>query len=65
MFFIIPLILVSITFVWGIRSYLKMVIVPDDAIEIEVTGQSWFWTFDYPDGGTTLILLFHPISQLS
>ena len=26
MFFIIPLILVSITFVWGIRSYLKMVI---------------------------------------
>ena len=36
MFFIIPLILVSITFVWGIRSYLKMVIVPDDAIELSL-----------------------------
>ena len=63
LFFIIPLILVSITFVWGIRSYLKMVIVPDDAIEIKVTGQSWFWTFDYPDGGTTLNELVVPSNQ--
>ncbi|GIR19394.1 MAG: hypothetical protein CM15mP33_09160 [Candidatus Neomarinimicrobiota bacterium] len=63
MFFIIPLILVSITFVWGIRSYLKMVIVPDDAIEIKVTGQSWFWTFDYPDGGTTLNELVVPSNK--
>ena len=54
LFFVIPLILVTITFVWGIRSYLNMVIVPDDAIEIKVTGQSWFWTFDYPEGGSTL-----------
>tara|TARA_Y100001970_G_scaffold28400_1_gene34750 strand:- start:1214 stop:2188 length:975 start_codon:yes stop_codon:yes gene_type:complete len=60
LFFIIPLILVSITFVWGIRSYLKMVIVPDDAIEIKVTGVSWFWTFDYPDGGQTLNELVVP-----
>ena len=37
-----------------------MVIVPDDAIEIKVTGQSWFWTFDYPDGGTTLNELVVP-----
>jgi len=63
MFFIIPFILVSITFVWGIRSYLKMVIVPDDAIEIKVTGQSWFWTFDYPDGGTTLNELVVPSNR--
>jgi len=60
LFFIIPLILVSITFVWGIRSYLKMIIVPDDAIEIKVTGQSWFWTFDYPEGGTSLNELVVP-----
>ena len=33
-FIIIPLILVSITFVWGIKSYLNMVTVPNDAIEI-------------------------------
>ena len=60
LFFIVPLILVSITFVWGIKSYLQMIIVPDDAIEIKVTGQSWFWTFDYPDGGTTLNELVVP-----
>ena len=63
LFFIIPLILVSITFVWGIKSYLQMVIVPDDAIEIKVTGQSWFWTFDYPDGGTTLNELVVPSNK--
>ena len=60
LFFIVPLILVSITFVWGIKSYLQMIIVPDDAIEIKVTGQSWSWTFDYPDGGTTLNELVVP-----
>jgi cytochrome c oxidase subunit 2 len=63
LFFIIPLILVSITFVWGIRSYLQMIIVPDDAIEIKVTGQTWFWTFDYPDGGQTTNQLFVPSNQ--
>ena len=61
MFFIIPLILVSITFVWGIKSYLDMITVPDDAIEIKVTGQSWFWTFDYPEGGSTLNELVVPV----
>ena len=38
-----------------------MVIVPDDAIEIKVTGQSWFWTFDYPEGGSTLNELVVPV----
>ena len=61
LFFVIPLILVTITFVWGIRSYLNMVIVPDDAIEIKVTGQSWFGTFDYPEGGSTLNELVVPV----
>jgi cytochrome c oxidase subunit 2 len=50
-FVIIPLTLVSITFVWGIKSYLNMVTVPNDAIEMKITGQSWYWTWDYPDGG--------------
>ena len=61
LFFVIPLILVTITFVWGIKSYLNMIIVPDDAIEIKVTGQSWFWTFDYPEGGSTLNELVVPV----
>ena len=37
-----------------------MVTVPNDAIEIKVTGQSWFWTFDYPEGGSTLNELVVP-----
>tara|TARA_B100000427_G_scaffold147499_1_gene122558 strand:- start:7505 stop:8380 length:876 start_codon:yes stop_codon:yes gene_type:complete len=54
MFFIIPLILVSITFVWGIKSYLDMVTVPDGAIEIQVKGQKWAWVYDYPGGQNTM-----------
>ena len=54
-FVIIPLILVSITFVWGIKSYLNMVTVPNDAIEMKITGQSWYWTWDYPDGGPSKV----------
>jgi len=63
LFFIVPLILVSITFVWGIKSYLQMIIIPDDAIEIKVTAQRWSWTFDYPDGGQTTNQLFVPSNQ--
>lgn len=51
---IIPTILVFIVFVWGFKTYLKMHVVPKDAVEIKVTGQKWFWTFDYPHGGNSL-----------
>ena len=38
LFFIIPLILVSITFVWGIKSYLQMVIVPSELNNVIAAG---------------------------
>ncbi|MBN1479918.1 cytochrome c oxidase subunit II [candidate division KSB1 bacterium] len=44
---IIPVILVFTTFFWGFKVYLKMHIVPKDAIEVKVTAQKWFWSFDY------------------
>ncbi|MFH1699378.1 MAG: cytochrome c oxidase subunit II [Candidatus Zixiibacteriota bacterium] len=51
---IIPTILVIIVFFWGFRLFMKMHVVPKDAYEIKVTGQKWFWTFDYPNGATTV-----------
>lgn len=45
---VIPAILVFIVFFWGFRVFLRMQIVPKDAIQVKVTGQKWFWTFDYP-----------------
>ncbi len=60
---IIPTILVLIVFVWGFRVYMKMNVVPRDAMEIKVTGQKWFWTFDYPEGANTLNELVVPAGK--
>jgi cytochrome c oxidase subunit II len=60
---VIPTILVVIVFFWGFRLYLKMSIPPKDALEIKVTGQKWFWTFDYPNGANTLNELVVPVGK--
>lgn len=60
---VIPLILVVIVFVWGFRVYMKMNVVPRNAIEIKVTGQKWFWTFDYPEGVNTVNELVVPVDK--
>lgn len=59
----IPTVLVMIVFVWGFRSYLKMNVVPHEAIEIKVTGQKWFWSFDYPEGANAVNELVVPVGQ--
>jgi cytochrome c oxidase subunit 2 len=60
---IIPTILVVIVFFWGFNVYLKMNVVPKDAIEIKVTGQKWFWTFDYPEGINMVNELVVPLGK--
>lgn len=57
---IIPTILVLIVFFWGFNVFMKMNVVPKDAMEIKVTGQKWFWSFDYPEGVTTVNELVVP-----
>ena len=47
---IIPAILVMVVFFWSFKIYMKMNVIPPDAMEIKVTGQKWFWSFDYPEG---------------
>ena len=60
---IIPTILVLIVFVWGFRVYMKMHVIPKDAYEIKVTAQKWFWSFDYPNGASTVNELVVPIGK--
>jgi cytochrome c oxidase subunit 2 len=60
---IIPLILVVIVFFWGFRVYMKMHIVPKDALEIKATAQKWFWSFDYPNGTSTVNELVVPAGR--
>ncbi len=57
---LIPTILVVIVFVWGFQVFMKMQVVPGNAYEIKVTGQKWFWSFQYPNGTTTVNELVVP-----
>lgn len=60
---VIPLIVVMIIFFWGFRGYVKAWVVPNDAMEIIVTGKKWLWEFEYPDGTRTLNDLHVPVNQ--
>lgn len=60
---VIPTILVLIVFVWGFRTFLRLNVVPKDAIEIKVTGQKWFWSFDYPEGANSVNELTVPVGK--
>ncbi len=50
---IIPTLIVIVMFAWGFQTYLKMNVIPKDALEIKVTGYQWAWVFDYPEGFNT------------
>ena len=60
---VIPLILLAVIFVWGARGFIRMSVVPKDAMEIKVTGQKWFWSFTYPEGNTTIQELVVPAGK--
>jgi cytochrome c oxidase subunit 2 len=59
----IPFALLMIMFVWGYQVYLEMSVPPKDSMEIKVTGQKWFWTFDYANGATSPGELVVPINK--
>ncbi|MFC1729466.1 cytochrome c oxidase subunit II [candidate division KSB1 bacterium] len=46
----IPSIILLIIFIWGFQGFIRFNVAPKDALEIKVTGQRWFWSFDYPNG---------------
>ena len=52
---VIPLLLVIVIFVVGMRGYLNMQEAPEGCYEVSVTAQTWFWTFDHPEYGATQV----------
>jgi cytochrome c oxidase subunit 2 len=60
---VIPVILIGILFVWGARGFVRMSVVPKDALEIKVTAQKWFWSFTYPEGISTIQELVVPAGK--
>jgi cytochrome c oxidase subunit 2 len=60
---LIPTILIVIVFLWGFKGFLKLNVVPANAIEIKTTGQKWFWSFDYPGGANSVNELVVPVGR--
>ncbi|MHC1702698.1 MAG: cytochrome c oxidase subunit II [Tenuifilaceae bacterium] len=50
---VIPFILVMMMFYYGYVVFKPMRIVPDDAMEVNVTGRMWSWSFEYSNGKIT------------
>jgi cytochrome c oxidase subunit II len=61
MWIIVPTLLVLVIFVWGFRTYMRMSVIPANAMEVKVTAQKWFWSFAYPEGGNTVNELVVPV----
>jgi cytochrome c oxidase subunit 2 len=59
----IPIVLVLVVFVWGLRLYIQEHVAPANSIEIKVTGQQWFWSFEYPSGTTSMNELVVPLGR--
>jgi cytochrome c oxidase subunit 2 len=60
---LIPLAVVMGIFFVGFRTYVRAWVVPNDAMEIVVTGKKWVWQFEYPDGTRTLNDLHVPVNK--
>ena len=60
---VIPTIILMVIFVWGFEAFIKFRVIPKDSIEIKVTGQRWFWNFDYDAGFSSTNELVVPVNR--
>lgn len=60
---LIPTIVIMVIFVWGFEGFLKLHVIPHDAMEIKVTAQRWSWQFDYPEGALSVNNLVVPVNK--
>ncbi|MEE2975040.1 MAG: cytochrome c oxidase subunit II [Thermodesulfobacteriota bacterium] len=60
---VIPTILCIVIFLYGYIYYDEYTTVDKNAYEINVKAQKWMWTFNYPNGKTTLNELYVPINK--
>jgi cytochrome c oxidase subunit II len=60
---VVPLVLVTVMFVWGSSTYFDMARPPDDALEIYVVGKQWMWKIQHPGGQSEINELHVPVGQ--
>jgi len=52
---VLPMILVVVIFVVGMRGYLNLRQAPEGSYEVQVSATRWMWTFDHPKYGATQV----------
>jgi len=60
---VIPTAIFMWMFYIGYRGFEELRDVPDDALEVDVTGQQWSWSFAYPEEGITSSELVLPVGR--
>ena len=59
----IPLFLVLFIFGWSAKLYFKMIVPPDEGMEIYVTGKQWMWKIQHPTGQREINELHIPVGE--
>src|SRR5687767_2839276 len=60
---VVPLIIFIGIFVAGAWVFLRMQVVPDNAIEVYATGRQWMWKFQHPTGQREINTLHVPVNR--
>ncbi len=60
---VIPIFFIIWLFHVGFKAYLGQTIASDDALQIQVRGQKWFWSFTYPNGQASNSQLYLPVNK--
>jgi cytochrome c oxidase subunit II len=56
-------VLVMVLLVWGLGEYTAESAPHSDALQVNVTGQQWLWTFSYPGTGVSSRTLMLPVDR--
>ena len=60
---IIPFFIFMGMFLWGAQVYFRMARVPDNALDVYVTGKQWMWRFQHIDGQSEINQLHVPVGR--
>jgi cytochrome c oxidase subunit 2 len=60
---VIPTLICFAIFLWGVTGYMGFAVPPGEALEVQVVGKQWLWTFEYPDGTRSVNELHVPVNK--
>jgi len=60
---VIPLLLCVVIFFIGLNGWMKYVVAPGEALEIQILARKWSWAFEYPDGSRTVNEVHVPVNE--